>query len=171
MTVPQVSNYSEYLRRIDEDGSHSRLKIFRALLKDIPEGIDLLSLMLPSIKKLDIGLDVCDLLLDFRAVAPALYEIVDELRKDPNAFSSYTAYLAIVYPLIFLKNISKISMRIVWDEHFEQKTDFEQEPDPYGTDKGEQELRELLFDLLRKDSYELCSEVDTRDLVGWIVSI
>ena len=88
MTVPQVSNYSEYLRRIDEDGSHSRLKIFRALLKDIPEGIDLLSLMLPSIKKLDIGLDVCDLLLDFRAVAPALYEIVDELRKDPNAFSS-----------------------------------------------------------------------------------
>ena len=62
-------------------------------------------------------------------------------------------------------------MRIVWDEHFEQKTDFEQEPDPYGTDKGEQELRELLFDLLRKDSYELCPEVDTRDLVGWIVSI
>ncbi|EUC47673.1 hypothetical protein COCMIDRAFT_3465 [Bipolaris oryzae ATCC 44560] len=145
LRLPKLADYSDYLRRIDGEGSRKKTKVCLALVEDIPHGIALLSLMLPSIKKLDVGLDVFDYLLEIRIVASTLSTLVADFREDPNIFSIYTAYTAAILPLKGLRRISKISMRVVWDNHFEQGDD----DDPSNGEK--EELQELLFNFLRKE--------------------
>jgi hypothetical protein len=58
--LPPTSAYSAYFQRIDEYDSQDGAKMTVSIKSDISVGMTLLPRALPSIDKLDIGLDICD---------------------------------------------------------------------------------------------------------------
>ncbi|KAJ5026611.1 hypothetical protein PSV08DRAFT_361757 [Bipolaris maydis] len=101
--------------------------------------------MLPSIKSLDVGLDIFDYLLEIRIGGCALDFLIRQFREEPIVFSIYAAYSAAILPLKKLRRISNIDMRVVWDNHFNQDIDS-------ATKVEEKEkLQELLFNFLREE--------------------
>jgi hypothetical protein len=113
LNIPHSWNYDHYFIRIDPVRKGDWSHIMRAIRKDIGFGITLLAHVLPSIKRLDIGLDVLD-------CVPSLSYHIRMLGPGWPNTENGGPLLEQMIPLKNLKTIGDIDVRICWDDFFQQ---------------------------------------------------
>lgn len=144
LELPQVSDYSDYLRRIDKDGTRNLSDVRLAVLEEILEGMLLLPRALPSITKFDVGLDIFDCLLEVQHFEQSLSSLIDELQADPQDLSLYAAYSIAIWPFKRLRGVSNINIQVVWDNHFRQEADLG------ATDEEKEKLQDIFVTFMRR---------------------
>jgi hypothetical protein len=122
MLLPPTSRYSAYFQRIDPDQSQDVAKIIVAMKTDISLGTTLLPCVLPSIDRLDIGLDIGECIGQSTSDQD-VFSTVLKLRKGSRSFM-VGPLMSTLTPLVHLKNIADVDIRVFWNDHYQRGRTF-----------------------------------------------
>ncbi|EOA89078.1 hypothetical protein ACJQWK_06045 [Exserohilum turcicum] len=119
--LPHISDYPRYLQPIVEKLPQVQgLDIFHAILLEIRSAMLLLPHAIPSLDKLDLGLEISDCLITLHSQGK-LYRYSRFISQDTgtNAIDGLVITLS---PLKTIANISQLNIRIIWDSNLEHDT-------------------------------------------------
>jgi hypothetical protein len=116
--LPPTSAYSAYFQRIDKNHSQDDVKIIVAIKSDLSVGMTLLPRALPSIDKLDIGLDICECMSQSMGDVN-VYSAVYHFRKGNRSFT-VGSLMSTLSPLAHLNNVADVDIRVFWGDHYQR---------------------------------------------------
>ena len=117
-----MSAYSAYFERIATNHSQDDAKITLAINIDFSVGMTLLPRALPSMEKLDIGLDI------FECMCPSMgdanvYSAVYNFRKDRRSLT-VGPLMSTLNPPAHLNSVTDVNIRVFWGDHYQRGRTF-----------------------------------------------